>query len=120
MSTVQTVLSIMLLPYRALVSLHAIITALYRMFISRNLLQWVTAEQSEKIASDSILGIYYKMALPVVFGAISIFVSDKILADILGSLWVISPLVSALISRPTKRKKQYQSRTRLFSGGSPH
>ena len=48
-STVQTVLSIMLLPYRALVSLHAIITALYRMFISkRNLLQWVTAEQSEK------------------------------------------------------------------------
>ena len=114
-STVQTVLSIMLLPYRALVSLHAIITALYRMFISkRNLLQWVTAEQSEKIASDSILGIYYKMALPVVFGAISIFVSDKILADILGSLWVISPLVSALISRPTKKKKAISEQDEAF------
>lgn len=114
-SAAQTTLQIMLLPYNAMVCLSAIITSLYRMFISKkHLLQWVTAEQSERQAAGSIIGMYRTMLVSVIWGGVSIFASDKVLAYLLGVSWILSPLVSAIISRPTKTRKAVSQEDREF------
>jgi len=114
-SAVQTILQLMLLPYNAMVSLHAILTSAYRMFISkRKLLQWVTAEQSDLQASNGIAGMYRRMFTSVIWGAVGIIASDYILAKLLGVLWILSPLVSSMISRPTATARPLPEEDRAF------
>jgi cyclic beta-1,2-glucan synthetase len=114
-SAVQTALQIMLLPYHAMVCLDAIITSLYRVFISKkHLLQWVTAEQSERQSTGSITGMYRTMLVSVIWGGVSMIASNKILAYVLGACWILSPLISAIISRPTKNKKVISQADRDF------
>jgi cyclic beta-1,2-glucan synthetase len=114
-SAAQTAIQLMLLPYNAMVSLHAILTSLYRMIISKkNLLKWVTSEQADARSSDSISGMYSKMLVSVVWGAVGIVASDFVLARVLGVMWVLSPLVSALISRPARPEKPLSDDDRAF------
>ena len=51
----QTVIRLILLPYEAYVCFSAILTALFRMYIShRHLLAWVTAADSERRSKNNI------------------------------------------------------------------
>lgn len=114
-SAAQTALQIMLLPYNAMVCLDAIITSLYRVFISkRHLLQWVTAEQTERQSASGIIGMYRTMLISVIWGIVCILAADKILAYVLGVSWIFSPLVSAFISRPTKNDRSISPEDREF------
>jgi len=98
-----------------MVCLDAIITSLYRVLISKkHLLQWVTAEQSERQSTGSISGMYKTMLISVIWGIVSIVISGKILAYILGVCWILLPLVSAAISRPTNRGKVVSQSDREF------
>ncbi|MDL2274187.1 hypothetical protein LJC34_06580, partial [Oscillospiraceae bacterium OttesenSCG-928-G22] len=67
----QTVLQLMFLPYQAVLSVHAIFTALYRMYVSKkHLLSWVTAAESDAGSRSGVAAFYYKMAAAPVFGAL--------------------------------------------------
>lgn len=56
MNTVQSVTSFLLLPHEAYISVDAIVRSLYRMFVSkRNLLQWTTATQVERLHANGTL-----------------------------------------------------------------
>ncbi len=95
----QTLIQLILLPYQAYISLHAILTALYRMLISkRNMLKWVTAEDSEKKAGISHFHYYKKMFASVLVGAFLIAFSPYPAAVAVGIIWLFSPLYARSIS----------------------
>ena len=55
------ILTLGCLPYKAYVSFKSIVTSIYRMYFSkRNLLEWTTSEEAEKISKDDIFSIFFK------------------------------------------------------------
>lgn len=106
----RTIISLGCLPYKAYVSLKAISKTLYRLLVShRNLLEWTTSEEAEKLAKTDLISYYKNMLINVIAGIISfiIYVQDKsILSIILGTLWIIMPGVMWYIS---KEKTEEQS-----------
>lgn len=94
------------LPYKAYCSLKAISKTIYRLGIShKNLLEWTTSEEAEKQAK-STLGSYIKqMASNIILGILVIIIgilTNHILGVILGSLWIITPILMWYISKEQK------------------
>lgn len=87
---IRTAVQLLLLPYRAWISLSAIVTALWRMVIShRNLLQWQTAAQSGG-ARHSLLQCYRELWFSVFCGILLLF-SPAIPGIAVGILWILAP-----------------------------
>ena len=113
-SLTKALIAIMTLPDKAYMSLNAEITSLYRMIISKkHLLEWVTAEEAEKISKNDLKNYYLSMISNIIAGIIGIglfFVFDffnfdiitKILILVISVLWLIAPFVMYLISKPIK------------------
>ncbi len=107
-------LTIVFIPYEAILSFESIITTLYRVFISRrNLLDWTTAARTTAIFStfsSSPHKIWEPMAFPVVLGLLFMIVLGlhgwRSLAVALPFLilWLASPIVAYQISEPFKRR----------------
>lgn len=111
----QTLLQLIFLPYQAYVCLHAILTALYRMNISKkNLLSWVTAAESDKKSSGGILFHCSKMYAPILLGAVAILLSINVVGAAIGFFWLISPLCALSLSREKKKKDTLTIDERLF------
>ncbi len=105
-SAAQALLQLMLLPYNALMNLDAILTSLYRMIISKKrLLTWVTAAQVASSSPDGVLAMTKQMYFSVICGFVALISSDLVIAKILATLWILSPLISSMISRPSKTNK---------------
>ena len=110
-------LSIAFLVYEAYISIDAILTTLYRLFISRkNLLQWTTAAQSAKLFVSQARRnfAWQKMAasslLAILLAAWMLFDSKSSLSAILYEvpvllLWLVSPLIVWKINHPITEKK---------------
>ena len=103
----QTAFELAFLPYKAYISLIAIIKTLYRMFVSKQkLLEWLTAEQAEKQAITSRRQYYKVMYINVVIGLIMLIFSmygnffQIVLGFLLGLLWIIGPALACYISKP--------------------
>ena len=99
---------LMFLPYSAYLSVDAIVRVVFRSLLSkRKMLEWTTAEQSERINKNGIPSYYAKMWFNVAAGLSLIFFAQTmvIFAYILGLLWVFAPLVANLISSPVKISK---------------
>ena len=113
-SLTKALIAIMTLPDKAYMSLNAEITSLYRMIISKkHLLEWVTAEEAEKISKNDLKNYYLSMISNIIAGIIGIglfFVFNffnfdiitKILILVISVLWLIAPFVMYLISKPIK------------------
>lgn len=102
---VQTFVRLWLLPYEAWVCLTAIVTALWRMLVSRKrLLQWQTAAQSEQGQHDLAEHIK-KMWFPVVLGLLLMAFSPVIIGKASGFLWLLSPAAAAALALPAYREK---------------
>jgi cyclic beta-1,2-glucan synthetase len=88
-NTVQALFTVVILPHQAIVQLDAIFRTLYRLNFSRkNLLEWVSASQTESSSPNS-LGAYLKMMIvPTILG-ISILFGAVIINP--GYLWTIAP-----------------------------
>ncbi|MBE6948306.1 MAG: hypothetical protein E7456_00455 [Ruminococcaceae bacterium] len=111
----QTLIRIMLLPYEAWICFSAIVTALFRLFISkRNLLQWTTAAESEKSASTGILAFYRKMLACPVVGVLILFVSPYASACAVGIIWILTPFYAWALSKRTDRKTEISENDRRF------
>ena len=86
---------ILFLAQEGWVNAKAIITALYRMFISkRRLLEWVTAGEGERCAKGSAAALYAGMRASVLIGAVLLLFSPHAGAKLIGLLWVCAPLVA--------------------------
>lgn len=99
------------LPYEANLYVDSIMRALYRMYISKkNLLNWVTAEEVEKISKNTLFNYIkaFKINYIIAFlltGLTYIFKPYNItLAFILSFIWLIAPIVMYLVSKDLKQK----------------
>ena len=113
-SIVQTFIRLWLLPYEAWVCLSAIVTALWRMLISRKrLLQWQTAAQAEKGGQDFALHIK-KMWFPMVLGLLLMAFSPAIIGKASGFMWLLSPAAAAALALPAYKEHSLRSADRDY------
>ena len=105
----RTIITLGCLPYKAYISLKAILKTIYRVKIThKNLLEWTTSEEAEKMAKTDILSYYKNMAINVIAGiaGFAIYViSNNTLALILGALWIITPVIMYGVSKEKPEKK---------------
>ncbi len=106
----RAILTFGCLPFKAYVSLKSIVTSLYRMCISKkNLLEWTTSEEAEKLAKDDIISYYKIMWFNVIAGLIEIasgLYFSSIIKIIIGALFITIPYVMCKISKPGKLKQK--------------
>ena len=107
-SIYQVFISIGTLPFKAYISLKSILKALYRSKIShKNMLEWTTSEEAEKIAKTDVASYFKTMWINVTLGIalIGIGLTQINFADILiGAIWIVIPFVMYYISREIKVK----------------
>lgn len=97
------------MPYKAYVSLKAILKTLYRVVIShKHLLEWTTSEEAEKQAKTDVFSYYNQMAVNVLAGIVSIgigFLTVSPTAVFLGVFWAIMPTIMWYISRKIENEQ---------------
>ena len=108
----RTIISLGCVPYKAYMCLKAISKTIYRLTIThKNLLEWTTSEEAEKLAKTDLISYYKNMLINVILGIISLIIysQDKsILALILGILWIIIPAIMWYISKENTAKSSIE------------
>ena len=95
------------LPDKAYMSANAICKTLYRLKVSKkHMLEWVTAEEAEKMAKKDIKSYYINMAPNIILGILGIlyiFINAKnpfsALIFVISLLWLIAPAIMCYISK---------------------
>ena len=101
------IFAISILPDKAYMCLNAIVKTIYRMAISKkHFLEWMTAEEAEKLTKKDIGSYYKNMIWNVIAGVIGFialfFLKNNpytIFLFILSSLWMIAPAIMWYISK---------------------
>ncbi|MDD4494326.1 MAG: glucoamylase family protein, partial [Eubacteriales bacterium] len=113
----QGVLLFMLIPFRAVTSLDAILRTIFRLYFSKKmLLEWQTAEAAEKKLSKSLGGFVRKMWAGSAASILSIYaaISGNYAYNMLiAVLWLTSPLIAYIISMPSGEKRKKLPRAKL-------
>ncbi len=111
----QIFLGVGTLPFKAYISIKSIIKALYRSKIShKNMLEWTTSEEAEKVAKTDCVSYYKTMWANVVLGLLLIglaITQKSILNGIIGILWIIIPAIMYYISKEIKQKALVETLT---------
>ncbi len=95
--------------------MSAIVTALYRMLVSkRNLLAWVTAADAEKQAGNGLGAVYRKMFPSVLLGAVALFFSAYPAGSAVGLVWILSPFFAWAMSQKINEKRTLNRADRAF------
>ncbi len=118
----QTLIRLIFLPYEAWVSMSAIATALWRMFVShRRMLEWVTAADSERRTKNTFVHVLQRMWPCLVFSALIILFTPFIYAAVVAGVWLLSPLLVIWLGRANKKKETPNVEDKLmlsrFAGG---
>lgn len=104
------------MPYKAYISLKAIGKTLYRVLIThKNLLEWTTSEEAEKLSKTDFISYYKSMFINIVAGIISFITysqNKNIIAILLGALWISSPTIMWYISKEKEEKKSIEILTK--------
>ena len=92
--------------------LEAIIKTLYRLWISKkNLLEWLTAADAEKVLGKNLKSFLREMSISFLLGVVLVLLmmlinpGAFILAGTLSILWFLTPFISYEISLPEKQSK---------------
>lgn len=111
-TVIRTVVQLILLPVQAWISLSAAVTALWRVLVSkRNLLEWVTAAQSDSKKG----GLEWPITLPgVVAGGTAIALQKVPLGGVLGLLWMFSPLLIRWLSKSKSQTVPVREKDQAF------
>ena len=97
------------LPYKAYISIKAIIKTIYRCLISKkHLLEWTTSEEAEKQAKGDLFSYYRQMLVNTVFGALLIMFYPNLIGIIIGIIWIITPFVMCKISKEKRAKNSLE------------
>ncbi len=111
----QTVIHLILLPYEAFVCLNAILTALFRMYIShRNLLAWVTAADSEKRTKNTFLAVMKRLWPSCLISVAIVVLTPFWAAAAVGIVWALSPLLIMYLGRDSRKKENLEPDERLL------
>ena len=106
------ILTLGCLPYKAYVSLKAILVTMYRVLFShKHLLEWITSEETEKQAKSNLVSYYNQMAVNVLIGLVSIGIGGlkgNIFAIFLGIFWCFIPGAMCFISKDRNRESAIQ------------
>lgn len=95
----KMVFNFITVPYRAWLAIHAHITSIYRMIISKkHLLEWATAESIEAAAKEKIWYVYKNMWIQVIYGVILLGYAYIDNTTLLETNFILSTAVFALIS----------------------
>lgn len=106
----QSIIELAFLPYKSYVTAIAIIKTIYRMYISKqNLLEWLTAEQAEKLAITSKREYYKQMLINVLCGVTILFsINGNVLQSIIGIvmsiIWILGPFIAYNISKNIEKE----------------
>ncbi len=107
---ISLILTLGCLPYKAYISLKAIVKTIYRMKISKkNLLEWMTSEEAEKQALVTIYSYNRQMLVNIIFGIIFFIIGAckiNILFEILGILCIITPSIMWYISKEGEKEEK--------------
>lgn len=105
----QESLQIIFLPFETSMNIDAVLKAWWRkMFSRRNLLEWQTARSVERRAKTSFIPVLKRMWINPATGIFCLMISSNgrslsfLAVSVLGSVWMIAPLVAWFISRPAK------------------
>lgn len=115
-SVLRAIISIMVLPDKALISVNAGLKSVYRMTISKkNLLEWTTSEEAEKQAKKDLISYYKSMIFNVIAGVLglaTLFMNEpnifSIFIFVVSILWMISPIIMWSISKEIKEKNKFE------------
>jgi cyclic beta-1,2-glucan synthetase len=109
----QVMLTVTLLAHQAWLMSDAILRTLYRVYVTRhNLLEWVTAAQSQSGSALSLGGIYHRMCgavvLAIAAGALVTFARPEswLIAAPFVLLWALSPVAARWISLPPRTNRE--------------
>lgn len=112
-SLLRTTINLILLPYKAILMLEAIVTTLYRMFISKShLLEWVTADEAEKMLGKKLKNYLKEMSINFLIGILFVLVSivfGKIKLEIscvMLVIWSFAPFIGFIISDTRKTQNE--------------
>ncbi len=112
-SIFQFLLAVVFLPYQAFMALDAIVVTLIRVFITRkNMLEWVTSSDADKMQPNSIKSYILTMSVSVVAGigmaALSFWYKPEnwALGVVLLVAWVFSPVIAYWISKEDPRQAE--------------
>ena len=111
-SLYRSFLNLLFVPYKFVLMFEAIIKTLYRLFISKkNLLEWLTAADAEKVLGKDIKSFLREMGISFGLGIVLILVIKLTnpvmigLCILLTILWFLTPFVAYEISLPNKEEK---------------
>jgi cyclic beta-1,2-glucan synthetase len=111
----QFFILIILLPYIAFINASAIITSLYRLYISKqNLLKWVTAAESDSRRRRSICLYYSKMFICPLAAITGFILSPYAPSLALFVLWLASPALGYALSRERNGDTRVSAENRAF------
>lgn len=103
-NAMRLIYEISLLPHLAFVSVNAFSKSLYRMYVSKKgLLEWKTFGQNQRESDSSLLG-YYCRFFANVFSGIILLLTQKFIFCVLGIVWILTPVVLFLLSKPMKEE----------------
>ena len=94
----RAILQILFLPYEAYKNIDSIIRSLYRMKNKTKLLEWVTAEDSEKNTKSNLKYYFKEMKVNIIIGIVLIMFPN-IYSKVLGILFSLAPLIAWYISK---------------------
>ena len=102
----QTAIELAFLPYKAYISIIAIVKSIYRMYVSKQkMLEWITAEQAEKQAITTRFEYYKLMYINVLVGLLVLVFSMSgnmfqiILGFLIATLWLLGPSIASMVSQ---------------------
>lgn len=103
----RSLINLIFLPYKAVLELRAILVTLYRLTVSKkNLLEWVTADDAERLLKNDLKTYIKEMIVGPEIGlaliATTLLYNPLSIAQVtlLFILWYASPFVAAVISKP--------------------
>lgn len=110
-SLYRCIMALILLPYKAVLLIEAIVITLYRMFISKkHLLEWVTAADAEKLLGKDLKCYIKEMIISPIVGiglllTYSIYHKNLIITGVSFLVaWFMTPFISYLISKENTKK----------------
>ena len=106
-SIFRAILQIMVLPYEAFKNLDAIFRSLYRKKHNCKMLEWVTAEDSEKNKKTTLIDYYYEMKILPIIGIIFVLLKNFFM-KIFGIMWILGPIFVWYISLENCKKERIE------------
>ena len=115
-SFLRGIINIAVLPDKAYMSLNAGIKSIYRMTKSKkNLLEWTTSEEAEKMAKKDLKSYYKSMAINVIAGFLGFTIlfmyKTKVVSIFIFTislLWILSPIIMWKISKENKEENKFE------------